>query len=37
MLDITTMVIAGAGGLSLTFAFIDYRFARKRKTEVEED
>jgi hypothetical protein len=37
MLDIATMAIAGVGGFSLTFAFIDYKFARKRKTEVKKD
>jgi hypothetical protein len=33
MPDISTMIIAGAGGLSLTFAFVDYQLSRKRKTE----
>ncbi len=30
MLDATTLMIAGLGGVSLTAALIDYRFSRKK-------
>jgi len=30
MFDIVTVLIAGLGGASLTAAFIDYRFSRKK-------
>jgi uncharacterized membrane protein SpoIIM required for sporulation len=33
MFDITNVVLAGAGGLSLTFAVIHYRLSRKKRTE----
>jgi hypothetical protein len=36
MLDMITVVLAGLGGASLTAAFLDYRFSRKRRTETKE-
>jgi len=29
------MILAGAGGTALAFAFIDYRFSAKRKSKKE--
>ena len=37
MLDISTVILAGAGGLSIAFAFIDYRFQRRRKMETRKN
>lgn len=36
MLDMITVVLAGLGGASLTAAFLDYRFSRKKRTETKE-
>jgi hypothetical protein len=33
MFDMTSVMLAGLGGLSLVTAFVEYVFSRKRKTE----
>jgi hypothetical protein len=35
MFDMTVVLLAGLGGASLTVAFLDYRFSRKRRTEAK--
>ena len=35
MFDMITTLLAGLGGASLTAAFLDYRFSRKRGTKAK--